>query len=139
MVNGVPVGRGGTRFKDLGKTNYDYAKTVISMARKNGWDIQTLELIPKDLPVIAEASLSKSQVTERNRLIRRIFQRFGSVMTPPIPADLEQLIKSKDQGDWLPWEQEAMEKIGQWRDQIEKIRPEILNELRGALAFEAKG
>ncbi len=139
MVKGASVGRREARSKELGGTSYDYAKTVIIVAKKNGWDIETLDLIPKDLPAMAESSLSRKQLTERNRLVRSIFKRFSSILTPPIPADLEQSIKSKDPSNWLPWEKEAIEKIGQWRDEIEKIRPEILNELRGALAIKTTG
>ena len=84
-------------------------------------------------------SLSRKQVTERNRLVKSIFQRFSSILTPPIPSDLEQLIRSKDAGNWLPWEKEVIEKIGQWRDEIAKIRPEILNELSCALAMKSTG
>jgi hypothetical protein len=139
MVKGASVGRREARSKKLGGANYDYAKTVITLAKKNGWDIETLGLVPKDLPVTADGALSRKQVTERNRLVKSIFQRFSSILTPPIPSDLEQSIISKDPDNWLPWEKEAIEKIGQWRDAIEKIRPEIFNELRSALAAKTAG
>jgi hypothetical protein len=134
MVKGVSVGRRETRSKELGGLNYDYAKTVITIAKKNGWDIETLDLIPKDLPAEAETNLSKKQATERNRLVKCILQRFSKILTPPIPSDLEQSIKSKDPSNWLPWEKEAIEKISQWRLAINKIRPEILKEFRRVLA-----
>ncbi|MGO9570355.1 MAG: hypothetical protein ACLP5H_22720 [Desulfomonilaceae bacterium] len=137
MVKGASVGRCEARSKELGGANYDYVKTVIAMAKKNGWDLESLGLIPKDLPISGEMSLSRKQVTERNRLVKSIFRRFSSILTPPIPSDLEQLIRSKDAGHWLPWEKEVIEKIGQWRDEIAKIRPEILNELGRALAMKS--
>lgn len=139
MVKGASVGRREARAKRLSGASYDYARTVIAMAKKNGWDIETLGLIPKDLPVTAAGILSRKQITERNRLVKSIFQRFSSILTPPIPSDLERSIRSKDPAKWLPWEKEAIEKIAQWRDEIEKIRPEILNELRGALAMKTTG
>jgi hypothetical protein len=138
MVKGVSVGRREARSEEPGGANYDYAKTLITMAKKNGWDLETLDLIPKDLPTIARAGLSKKQSTEHNRLVKSIFQRFSKILTPPIPSDLEQSIKSKDPSNWLPWEKEAIEKISQWRLAIEEVRPEILNELRGALGLETK-
>jgi hypothetical protein len=137
MVKGASVGGREARSKKLGGANYDYAKMVITLAKKNGWDIESLGLVPKDLPVTADGVLSRKQVTERNRLVKSIFQRFSSILTPPIPSDLEQSIISKDPGNWLPWEKEAIEKIGQWRNEIKKIRPEILNELDCALRIGA--
>jgi hypothetical protein len=139
MVKGESAGRCEARSKILGGANYDYLKTVITMAKKNGWDLESLDLIPKDLHIAGEASLSKKQVTERNRLVKSIFQRFSSILTPPIPPDLEQSIRNKDEGNWLPWEKEVIEKIGQWRDEIAKIRPEILKEIRCALAMKITG
>lgn len=139
MVKGASVGRREARSKRLSGASYDYARTVITVAKKNGWDLETLGLIPKDLPVTAAGILSRKQITERNRLVKSIFQRFSSILTPPIPSDLERSIRSKDPEHCLPWEKEAIEKIAQWRDEIEKIRPEILNELRGALAMKTTG
>ncbi len=136
MVKGESAGRCEALSKEFGESNYDYVKTVITIAKKNGWDLESLDLIPKDLPITGEVSLSRKQVTERNRLVKSIFQRFSSILTPPIPPDLEQSIRNKDAGNWLPWEKEVIEKSGQWRDEIAKIRPEILNELRCALAMK---
>jgi hypothetical protein len=133
MVKVASAGRSEARSKELGGANYDYVKTVIAMAKKNGWDLESLDLIPKDLPITREVSLSRKQVTERNHLVKSIFQRFSDILTPPVPCDLEQSIRSKDEGNWLPWEKEVIEKIGQWRDEIAMIRPEILNELSCAL------
>jgi hypothetical protein len=121
MGKEASVGRRRSRSKRLGEANYDYAKTVITIARKNGCDIETLDLIPKDLSGIAEMSLCKKQATERNRLVKSIFQRFSKILSPPIPSDLERSIKSKDPEHWLPWEKEAVEKIAQWRDEIEPV------------------
>ncbi len=139
MVKEASVGRRKVRPKRLSGSSYDYALTVINMARKSGWDIETLGLIPKDLPVTPAGILSRKQVAERNRLVKSIFQRFSSILTPPIPSDLERSIRSKAPDQWLPWEKEAIEKIAQWRDEIEKVRPEILNELSCVLRMRTEG
>jgi hypothetical protein len=133
MVEVASAGSIEARSEELGGANYDYVKTMITMAKKNGWDLESLDLIPKGLPISREVALSRKQLTERNRLVKSIFQRFSDILTPPVPRDLEQSIRSKDAGNWLPWEKEVIDKIGQWRDEIAKIRPEILNELRSAL------
>jgi hypothetical protein len=139
MVKGESVGRREALSKQFSEANYDYVKTVITMAKKNGWDLESLDLIPKDLPITGEVSLSRKQVTERNRLVKSILQRFSSILTPPIPHELEQSIRSKDACNWLPWEKEVIERVGQWRDEIAQIRPEILKELRCALAMKTTG
>jgi hypothetical protein len=139
MVKGASAGRCEARSKELGEANYDYVKTVITIARKNGWDLESLDLIPKDLHITREVSLSKKQVAERNRLVKSILQRFSSILTPPIPPDLEQSIRNKDACNWLPWEKEVIERIGQWREEIAKIRPEILKELRCIIAMKTTG
>ncbi len=139
MVKGASVGRREARSKRLSRASYDYARTVITVAKKNGWDLETLGLIPKDLPGTAAGILSRKQITERNRLVKSIFQRFSSILTPPIPSDLERSISSQDPEHWLPWEKEAMEKVGKWRDEMERIRPEILNELSCVLQIRIEG
>lgn len=139
MVKGATAGSCAVGSKDVDAANYDYLKTVITIAKKNGWDLESLDLIPKDLPIAGKVSLSRKQVTERNRLVKSIFRRFSSILSPPVPSDLEHSIRSKGAGNWLPWEREVIEKIGHWRDEIAKIRPEILNELGRALQMETTG
>ncbi len=136
MVKGASAGSCEVRSKEVDAANYDYLKSVVTIAKKIGWDLESLDLIPKDLPIAGKVSLSRKQVTERNRLVKSIFQRFSSILTSPIPSDLERSIRNKEAGNWLPWEKEVIEKIGQWRDDIAKIRPEILNELGRALAMK---
>jgi hypothetical protein len=138
MVKGVTVGHDEVCPVDCKGANYDYAKAVIAIARKNGWNIENLDLIPKNLSITRKSGLSRKQVAERNRLVKSIFKRFGSILSSPIPFDLEKSIRSKAPSTWLPWEAEAIEKIGRWRDEIARVRPEILNELGRALLMETK-
>lgn len=109
--------------------DYEYVKTIVSVAKKNGWDLQGLGLIPRDVPRPGDAPLSKKQVAERNRLVKSILQRFSKVLTPPVPLDLERCIRNKDEAVRLPWEKEVMERVDQWRNEVTKIRPLILQEL----------
>ena len=138
MVKGRSVGHGGDRREQPRGPSFDHTKTIIAMARRNGWDIEGLGLIPKNLAVIQETGLSRKQVTERNRLVKSIFKRFSRILTSPIPSDLEESIRSKAPSSWLPWEEEAIEKIGQWRNELEKIRPAILSELARAFLTEKR-
>jgi hypothetical protein len=119
-----------------GKTSsasYDYIKTVIGIARKNGWDLDSLGLIEKDLPAPKQVSLTRKQVMERNRLVKSILKRFSRILTPPVPLDLEKSIRSKGDNSLLPWETEVLEKAEKWRKQVTKAKPEILDELRRAI------
>jgi hypothetical protein len=116
---------------------YDYLKELINIARKNGWDLEGLGLVPKDLPLKEELILTKKQATERNRLVKSILQRFAKILTPPAPNELEAHILTKDRADWLPWEKEVMERLEKWRDEINELRPAILNELRRALLMNS--
>ncbi len=137
MRNNVSFDHGEACSEDLVGAKYKYVKTLINIAKKNGLDIESLDLIPKDLPPITDESLSKREIAGRNRLVKSIFQRFSSILTPPIPRDLEKSIKSKEPNNWLPWEKEAMEKSALWRNEIATIRPEILRELSHAFRMNA--
>lgn len=112
---------------------YDYIKTVVSIARKNGWDLDSLGLIDKDLPSEKPVALTRKQVLERNRQVKGILKRFSRILTPPVPSDLEQSLRSKKTENLLPWEEEVLEKAEKWRSQVKKAKPEIVEELRRAI------
>jgi hypothetical protein len=133
----MPKGESFQRSEDsTGKSpsaNYDYTKTVVNLAKKNGWDLDSLGLVAKDLPREAQVSLTRKQVLERNRMVRDILKRFSRILTPPIPADLEKSLKKKGITNLLPWETEVLERAEKWRKQVKKAKPEILEELRRAI------
>jgi hypothetical protein len=113
--------------------SYDYIRTVVGIAKKNGWDLESLGLIEKDLPPARSVALTRKQVLERNRLVKGILMRFSRILTPPVPTDLEQSLREKKQESLLPWEEEVLEKASKWRKQVKKAKPEILQELRRAI------
>ena len=112
---------------------YDHIKTVVGIAKKNGWDLDSLGLIEKDLPPAKPAELTRKQVLERNRQVKGVLKRFSRILTPPVPSDLEQSLKKKEQDSLLPWEEEVLEKAEKWRTQVKKAKPEIVEELRRAI------
>jgi hypothetical protein len=79
------------------------------------------------------AELTDKPTNRRNQLVKSVLKRFDQVLTPPVPPDVEQYIRLKDQCDWLPWEEEVIAKVGRWRAQLEKIAPEIMEELSQAV------
>ncbi len=131
MVKGDALRRKGADEKPGARQKYDHVKELMKIAAKNEWDVESLKLISKDLPKTEPIPLSKKQVQDRNRKIKNVLKRFGEVLTPPVPQDLEQHIRGRDSETWLPWEAEAIEKIDRWRDDIQEIKPQIIKELAG--------
>lgn len=114
-------------------SNYDYVKAVVSMAKKNGWDVESLGLITKVLPLSPTLSLTRKEAMERNRLVRTVLKRFSRILTPPVPVDLERSLREKDPKSLLPWEEEVLAKTERWRVQFKNAEGEILDELRRAI------
>ncbi|MBI5568914.1 MAG: hypothetical protein HY914_03125 [Desulfomonile tiedjei] len=114
-------------------SNYDYFKAVVSMAKKNGWDIESLGLISEVRPVPPTPSLTRKEAMERSRLVRTVLKRFSRVLTPPVPVDLERSLREKDPKSLLPWEEEVLAKTDKWRIQFKDAEAEILDELRSAI------
>jgi len=116
---------------DSGKTgtHYDRIKAIIAIAKRNGWQIEELGLIPRDLPG-EPLILTKKEIQQRNKLIRGILEKFSRALIPPVPQDLETYIRGKAAQDQLPWEKEVLEKLEDWRTEVAEIRPQILGELR---------
>jgi hypothetical protein len=133
MGKGQSLGRKDVCRQKSAVANYNYLKEVVIIATKNGWDLESLGLIPKDLPIQETEVLTRKQVLERNKLVKSILQRFSSVLTPPAPLDLEQFIRSKGELEWLPWEKEVVDKLERWRSDVNKAKPEILKELHSVM------
>ncbi len=133
MVKGQSLQHSSSSDEIVAAAKYDRLKALITIAKKNGWDLESMGLVLKDLPASKSVPLSKKQVMEQNRLLKNILKRFSKILTPPVPLDLESHIKSKDENALLPWEAEALQKVRQWRNEIIKVKPEIMEELRRAL------
>ncbi|MFH1112820.1 MAG: hypothetical protein V1792_02770 [Pseudomonadota bacterium] len=69
----------------------------------------------------------------RDQIVRRVLKRLEQVLKPPVPPEVERYIRTRDRSDWLPWEQEVIAKVGRWRSQLEKIGPELVEELSQAV------
>ncbi len=124
---------GGSSDNKSTAAEYDRLKALITIAKKNGWDLEGMGLVLKDLPISKSLALTRKQVVEQNRLLKNILKRFSKILTPPVPLDLENHIKSKQGTALLPWEAEALQKVSHWRTEVNKIRPQIMEELRRAL------
>ncbi len=112
---------------------YDQLKAMVTIARRNGWDLENMGLLPADLSMTPSTSLTRKQVIAKNRLFKNALLRFSKILTSPVPADLQRHILKKDTRTLLPWEREALSKANRWRRELEKSRPHILEELRRVL------
>jgi hypothetical protein len=108
---------------------------MIEVAKKNGWDLEDLGLIPKD-PIFQAKALTKEQISERNRRLRSIFKRLSALFSPPAPAEVEQFIRNKPAAEWLPWERETIDRVEKWRAEIAVMKPEIIDELREVIRLD---
>ena len=114
-------------------SSQDRIREMIAVVKKTGLDLDELDSLPGSPHGINTVTLTSEEIVRRDRLVSSVLQRFRKVLTPPVPPDLEQCIRRKDQCDWLPWEAEVMEKVGTWRSEIERIEPEIVAELSAAV------
>lgn len=112
---------------------YDYIKAVLKLAKRNGWDLESLDLIPKDVHLMEAEQLTRKETLQRDRMVKRVFQRYGKALSSSVPSDLEKSIRLREPSTWLPWEKEVMDKVRKREEQLSKIRPELVNELRQAL------
>jgi hypothetical protein len=116
--------------------NYDYLKKLIQdLKAENGTSLRK-EIFGEDE---RDRTLTKKQMKQLFRFLRKIEHHYEECCNPPIPEELEKSIRSRDSSEWLPWEMEAIEKVDVWlealndrrtharqmfRDALEKIRKE---------------
>jgi hypothetical protein len=117
-------------------SNYRHLKKLINKALKEGTPIEDLRLIPKNPGDPKEKTLSREDLLELLRVIRRIKSRYQRVLQSPVPRELERDILAKAPDDRLPWEDEALEKIEQWREDVKALRIQVRQELNDHLNSE---
>lgn len=117
-------------------SNYRHLKKLINQALKEGTPIEDLRLIPKNPADPQPKSLSREDLLELLRVIRRIKSRYQRVLQSPVPKELERDILAKAPEDRLPWETEALEKIEQWREDVKALRIQVRKELNDHLNSE---
>ncbi len=118
------------------KSNYRHLKRLIDKALKEGTPIEELHLVPKDPESRPPKKLSRDDLIELLRIIRSIKSRCREILQCPVPKELERDILAKAPEDRLPWETEALEKIDQWRADVQAARSEVRRELNDHLKSE---
>jgi hypothetical protein len=97
--------------------NYRYLKKLIQDLKHENDNSLRKELFGEDE---RERTLSKKQMKQLFRFLRKIEQHYEQCCTPPIPEELERSIRQKSSDEWLPWELEAIEKVDAWREELQE-------------------
>jgi DNA-binding transcriptional MerR regulator len=118
------------------KSNYRYLKKLINQALKEGTPLEELHLIPKKSSPKHHRQLSREDLVKLLHIIRRIKNRYQRLLQSPVPKELERDILSKPPDQRLPWETEALEKIEQWRKDVNAVRAQVQKELNDHLKHE---
>jgi len=117
-------------------SNYKRLKQIINKALKEGTPLEDLHLIPRNPSSEKTRQLSKDDLIRLLHTIRRIKTRYQRLLQCPVPQELERDILAKAPEERLPWETEAIEKIEQWRMDVEKLRAQVQKELNDHLNSE---
>lgn len=107
--------------------NYKYLKALIEQLKRENSESVRREIFGE---ADSDRSLTKNQMKQLFRFLRRVEKHYEACTKPPIPPELEASIRSRDSEEWLPWEMEAIEKVEVWREQLHQRRTkarEMLN------------
>lgn len=118
------------------RSNYRQLKQIIENALRDGTPLEELHLIPKDQARKGARQLSKEDLLSLLRIIRRIKTRYQRLLQSPVPEELERDILGKSPDERLPWEQEALDKVNQWRQDVQALRAQVQKELNDHLNQE---
>ena len=75
-------------------------------------------------------NLTKKEMEDLARALRKIELRYTEYAKPPIPKALETSIRRRNDADWLPWELEGIEKIEIWDNELETKKEKLQQMLR---------
>ena len=99
--------------------NYQYLKKLIHALKIQNDTSVRRELFGDDE---SAKSLTKKEMKQLFRFLRRIEHHYETCRTAPVPEELELAIRSKDRSEWLPWEEEAIHKADVWRRELDERR-----------------
>lgn len=97
------------------KQNYRYLKRLLKHSRAEDGDCLRKEIFGEGE---AGRNLTKREMKQLFKLLRKIESHYEECRTPPIPTELEDSIRARESDAWLPWELEAIEKVDVWRESL---------------------
>jgi len=118
------------------KSNYRHLKHLINKAIKEGTPLEELCLVPKNPARTKPRQLSRQDLVNLLRIIRKIKFQCEALLVSPVPRELERDIRMKTPDERLPWEVEALEKVDQWQRDVETVRYQVRAELNDHLNSE---
>jgi hypothetical protein len=110
--------------------NYKYLKALIEQLKRENSESVRREIFGE---ADSDRSLTKNQMKQLFRFLRKVEKHYEACSKPPIPPELEASIRSRDSEEWLPWEMEAIEKVEVWREQLHQRRTKAREMLNVAL------
>ncbi len=116
--------------------NYRYLKTLIKeLKAENGTSVRRAIFGEEE----KSKALTKKQMKQIARNLRKIEHQYEECTTPPIPDELESAIRHRSSEEWLPWELEAIEKVDAWREELQDRQRSAKAMLGNALESVRKG
>ncbi len=117
-------------------SNYRDLKKLINRALKEGTPIEDLNLVPRHSSASPPRKLSREDLLKLLHTIRRIKTRYQRLLQCPVPRELERDILAKPPAQRLPWENEALDKVEEWRQAVCAVRAQVQAELNDHLKGE---
>ena len=102
--------------------NYRYVKKLIQELIVQNQGSRKREMAGG---VERKRNMTKKDLEELARALRRIELQYAEYSKPPIPKALETSIRRRNDTDWLPWEMEAIEKVEVWREELESKKQKL--------------
>ncbi len=110
--------------------NYRYVKKLIQELIVENKGSSMREMAGGDE---RKRNLTKKEMQELARALRKIELQYAEYSKPPIPKALETSIRRRNDEDWLPWELEAIEKVDVWREELETKKEKLQQMLNKAM------
>ncbi|MFH1113538.1 MAG: hypothetical protein V1792_06420 [Pseudomonadota bacterium] len=110
--------------------NYSYLKKLIQELKAEDDKSLKQALFGEDE---CRRTLTKKQMKQLFRFLRKIEHHYEECCTPPIPDELEKSIRGKESDRWLPWELEAIQKVDAWREEVQERKVMARRMFEGAL------
>ncbi len=116
--------------------NHRYLKKLLQELKKEDNNSVSKEIFGvKHQP----RALTKKEMKQLYKMLRKIEQRYDECAEPPIPPELEDNIRERELTQWLPWELEAIQKAEAWREEVLPQRVSVRQMLDEALEKIRKG
>lgn len=116
--------------------NYMYLKKLIQeLKAENGVSLKKEIFGEED----SNRTLTKKQMKQLFKFLRKIESHYEECCNPPIPEELELSIRNRDRSRWLPWEEEAIDKVEAWRSELDEKRMSAKGMFESALEKVYRG